>query len=128
MRLLVCGSRFWGINSRAENLRLTQVLDTLHHQTPVTLLIEGEAKGADTLARRWAERNGVHVAKFPANWEQYQRAAGPIRNAQMLKEGRPEQVVAFHNNLAQSKGTANMVQLARKAGVPVQVYTVKKAG
>lgn len=122
MRLLVCGSRFWGYNSVAEQRHLIQVLDTVHRETPITLLIEGEAKGADTLARHWAERNGIRVAPFPANWTQYKRAAGPIRNAQMLKEGRPEQVIAFHNNLAQSKGTAHMVQLARKAGVPIQIF------
>jgi predicted Rossmann-fold nucleotide-binding protein len=38
-----------------------------------------------------------------------------VRNRQMLTEGRPDLVVAFPGG----KGTANMVALARKAGVEI---------
>ena len=44
-------------------------------------------------------------------------AAGAIRNGQMLTEGKPDLVVAFHGNISISKGTKNMVEQATKAGI-----------
>lgn len=52
---------------------------------------------------------------FPADWAAYDRAAGPIRNARMIAEGKPDIVLAFPGG----RGTANMVAQARKAGVRV---------
>jgi hypothetical protein len=77
--------------------------------------IEGEAKGADSLARDVALELGFKVLSFPADWDKYHRAAGPIRNRQMLTEGKPDLVLAFHQDLTRSKGTKNMVTLARRA-------------
>jgi hypothetical protein len=56
-----------------------------------------------------------------AQWGRYGRAAGPRRNAQMLSEGRPDRVVAFHDHLSASVGTAHMLELARRAGLPSEV-------
>ena len=50
------------------------------------------------------------------------KAAGPIRNREMLRDGGPEMVAAFHTDLSQSKGTLDMVRIARSAGVPVKVF------
>ena len=113
MRLLVCGSRDWS-NRRF----LYQFLDEYHAQHPVTVLVEGEAAGADTMSREWAESKGIVVEKYPADWTKYGKAAGPIRNSQMLQEGKPEAVIAFSLNLETSRGTKNMVAQAIKAGVP----------
>lgn len=85
-------------------------------------IIEGEARGADTLAKQWAEERYLPVEKYPANWDTHGKAAGPIRNKQMLTEGKPDLVIAF---LApNSRGTANMISQAEKAGVPVKVIHV----
>ena len=46
-----------------------------------------------------------------------------IRNRQMLNEGRPTEVIAFHPHLDQSKGTLNMVRIARVAGLKVTVFS-----
>ena len=53
--------------------------------------------------------NGVVVEEFKADWDKFGRAAGPIRNAQMLREGKPDLVVAFPGG----RGTANMVAQAK---------------
>lgn len=87
------------------------------------LVIEGEAPGADTLAREAAEYFGIPVLAFPANWQKYGRAAGPIRNTEMLNEGKPDMVVAFHNDYLHSKGTKNMVEQALKRGLKVVIQT-----
>jgi hypothetical protein len=114
MKVLVCGSRYWNDKEsiRKEILRLKP-----------DVVIEGEANGADSLARQVAEELGIEVKPHRAKWEIYDRAAGPIRNQEMLDEEKPDLVLAFHHDLENSKGTKDMVQRARKAGVPVQIIT-----
>ena len=86
------------------------------------IVIEGEAKGADTLARIAAESMNLFVDKYPADWSTYALAAGPIRNSQMLIEGKPDCVVGFNNHIKTSKGTKHMLGIALKAGVPTFLY------
>ena len=111
MRVLVCGGRDFG-----DGARLCAELAVLHAQTPFTCLIHGAAKGADEMAGAWASSRNIQVAVFQADWETYRRAAGPIRNKQMLDEGKPDLVVAFPGG----RGTANMVKQALAAGVTVR--------
>jgi hypothetical protein len=59
---------------------------------------------------------------FSANWEKHGLAAGPIRNRQMLTEGKPDLVIAFHENIEKSKGTKNMLELAKQAGVATYLF------
>lgn len=63
------------------------------------------AKGADTLGELWALKEGKRVARFPANWNKYGRAAGPVRNKQMA-EYADALIVFIWNN---SRGSANML-------------------
>ena len=110
MRVLACGgSKYddWPF--------VVDVLDRVHTRHPITLLIEGGASGADTLARRWAHMRGIEIATFTENRERYQQRAGAVRNARMLREGRPQLVVAFRGG----HGTAHMVTIASAALVPV---------
>ena len=114
MRILFCGDRNWS------NYKV--ICEVMAELKP-DVVIEGEAQGADILSREAAEYFGIPVQRFPANWVVYGRAAGPIRNTQMLKEGKPDMVVAFHNSITTSKGTLNMVNQSRKQGLKVVVYT-----
>ncbi|MHB1241735.1 MAG: DUF2493 domain-containing protein [Gammaproteobacteria bacterium] len=111
MRVLACGGRDF-----ADWALLCAELDALHAQTPFTCLIHGAAQGADEMAAKWANGKGIHVLAFPADWENLRRAAGPIRNKQMLDEGKPNLVVAFPGG----RGTANMVRQALAAGLTVR--------
>jgi len=120
-RLLICGDRDW----KNFQFILTK-LSEFHQKTPVEVVIEGEANGADMMARFAAERLGIPVLPFKANWGVYERAAGPIRNQKMLKEGKPTRVWAFHNFIENSKGTKHMVGISRKAGIPTEVFTEKE--
>ncbi|MEQ9327289.1 MAG: DUF2493 domain-containing protein [Rhodospirillales bacterium] len=110
VRLLVCGGRAF-----EDEAGLFRTLDGFHDNHPVDLVIEGGACGADVMAGRWAEARGITHRCFEADWKRYRSAAGPIRNRQMLEEGRPDLVMAFPGG----KGTANMVEQAREAGVEV---------
>jgi len=51
----------------------------------------------------------------PAEWDKFGRRAGPLRNEQMLREGKPDVVVAFPGG----RGTAHMVRIAKEAGIDV---------
>ena len=63
---------------------------------------------------------GWRIEAYPADWETYRLAAGPIRNKLMLDQGKPELVLAFHHDLSRSSGTAHMVKISIKAGLEVE--------
>lgn len=87
---------------------------------PNVRIIAGGAKGADTLAIDYAVTNFCPFKEFPADWDKHGRAAGPIRNQQMLDEGKPCLVVAFPTE--KSRGTWDMIRRAKKAGVETLVF------
>lgn len=109
MKVIVCGGREYDDEQRAFS-----VLDERHAEVPFTLVIQGNARGADTLGRMWAEARCIPCLCVPANWDRDGRAAGPIRNRKML-DCKPHLVIAFPGG----RGTANMVKQAKDADVPV---------
>ena len=109
-RVLVCGGRDF-----RDGQFLYQMLDALHKSNPIDVLIEGDARGADRLAGYWARKHHITNLKFPADWKRYGKAAGGIRNALMLAEGKPDLVVAFPGG----NGTRNMMNKAKDAGIEV---------
>lgn len=79
------------------------------------VIIQGGAKGADRMARDFANANDIRCEQYDADWKAHGKAAGHIRNQQMLDEGKPDVVIAFPGGA----GTADMVKRARAAGVEV---------
>lgn len=114
MRLLVCGSRYY-----SDVIHIFKELNAYSH---ASVLIEGGARGVDTTAKGWAYSLNIPVEEYPADWNQYGTAAGPIRNKQMLVEGKPDLVIAFLP-LA-SIGTTNMIRQAEEANIPVKVIEI----
>ena len=119
MKILVCGDRDW---SNEEYLEQVLIALGTEYGVPYTI-IQGGARGADTMAYYFAQRWNLPCETYRAEWTLYGRAAGAIRNREMLTDGKPDLVVAFHDDLENSKGTKNMVNIAHKAGVPVRVFT-----
>ncbi|SRR6266704_138249 len=119
MRVLVCGSRHFNDYAKLKTdvLNVLPVVDYLD-----TTIISGHARGADTLGERLTEDMEWKCEVYPADWNKYGKAAGSIRNKQMLIEGKPDMVIAF---LAKdSRGTRNMIDQARKAGIEVHVVEI----
>lgn len=83
------------------------------------VIVHGGARGADRLAGMWAKSRGIPVIACPADWNKHKKAAGIIRNAEMLKKWKPALVIAFPGG----RGTAHMMSISRKAGV--RVHEVK---
>ncbi len=111
-KVIISGDRNW-CTSDLENK-----MEWLLLQMPRnTLIIHGACKGVDMMADKVARRLGFHISSAPADWKTYGRAAGPIRNKQMLDMG-ADAVYAFHQNIENSKGTKDMINCAKERGVP----------
>lgn len=113
MKILVTGDREW--KDRAAIERAFDRFQPTH-------VIEGECRGLDLLARAVAEERGIPVTPVPANWDAFGKAAGHIRNGEML-DLQPELVLAFHNNFKKSKGTKNCVDQALKRDLETWLVT-----
>ena len=121
--LLVAGTRTF-----TDYLLLKKTLDHLliNHQTD-TVIIEGEARGVDTLARKYAEEKGFECMKFPANWNLYGKRAGYIRNRQMHEE------LAKHEKRGcvlfwdmESKGTKQNIGLCEEFKTPLRIVNIRE--
>lgn len=110
MKILVCGGRDYEDYDRLED-----ELNLMWRAYGNFTIISGMARGADSLAVKYAEKYDCPVEKYPADWVKYGSAAGPIRNQQMLDEGKPDIVVSCPGG----KGTDHMKRISRKAGIEV---------
>ena len=120
MRVIVTGSRVFDDYRMIEQalLALEANLDPKWDWADITL-IHGGAAGADSMAAQVARELGWKVEAHPADWDQYGKRAGYLRNQEMLDAG-ADMVVAFP--IGESKGTRMMIDLATKAGIPVEVW------
>jgi len=114
MRVLVCGGRDFN-DWNLLNDKLYWVLFEIGHGAKDTTIISGAARGADSLAIRFSHEYGTKLVSFPADWTAHGKAAGPIRNQQMIDDGKPDLVVAFPGGT----GTADMVRRAKKHNIQV---------
>lgn len=117
MTVLVCGDRNWTDEVTVE-LRLRRF-------PLATTMLHGGCRGADLIAAKIATKLGcIDVREFPADWATHGKAAGPIRNRQMLDQN-PDLVIAFHPDLSNSRGTRDTVEEARRRGIKVEVIDGK---
>ena len=110
--VLVCGGREY-----LDYRKLKETLDALHEDTPIQVIIQGGARGADAMAAKWARAAKIALTTFHANWNKYGKSAGAIRNQQMLDIGKPDLVLAFPGG----RGTADMAKRAGAYGVKLRV-------
>ncbi len=91
-------------------------------QFPITVILHGGCRGIDSAAGWLAEKSGVPVEVYPADWSKYGRAAGPIRNRLMASEA--DALIAIQDLGSCSHGTRDMIRQARKARLQVYVHKV----
>lgn len=120
MVVLVCGSREWTDAGLLEGV----LNGAVRGWGGASLIVQGGARGADTLAFDAAWKMGVPVRSFPADWKRDGKAAGPIRNARMLRESNPDVCIAFSMTRdPATKGTQDMINRCLRAGVPTYLVT-----
>jgi hypothetical protein len=123
LRVLVTGSRDWE-DERAVRQALIDVWIACDPNR-LTIVHGACPTGADAIAEAWgtamAERapTTVTVERHPADWQQYGRRAGHLRNAEMVKAGANLCLAFIRNN---SPGATGCLKLAVKAGIPVQSW------
>ena len=117
MKIVICGSRTFN-NYEQFCSEMKDILDLRNKDT--VILISGGAKGADTLARNYAEENGYKFEEYLADWDNLGKKAGYIRNVQMLEVA--DSVVAFWDG--KSRGTAHMVKESLRRNIPLVVIDV----
>lgn len=109
-RLIVCGGRGYD-NYHHVFTRLAEAM----HTYPGLHVMQGGAKGADTLAKKACAAMHIPCTTYEALWETYGKGAGKERNWHMLLFGKPHAVLPFPGG----SGTFHMVQIAHERKVPV---------
>ena len=124
VRLIIAGSRSLEhlgpeskdrILERIDGLLRIMDLDTLQ-------IVSGCAAGGDRIGEDWCIsrgvlRNGDGLARFPAQWRAYGKAAGHIRNRLMAWYG--THLIALWDE--SSPGTKAMIEAAQGDGLPVRI-------
>lgn len=102
---------FTGGRDYQNDFMVAEVLAVLN---PSVVLLEGGATGLDSLVREVREAAGFAGETFEADWSKHGKAAGPIRNREMLDSG-ADILIAFPGG----KGTEDCVKAAKERGIPV---------
>ena len=118
-RILICGGRHFSDYNVLEKL-----VDTAMNENELSgneiEIVSGHCEGADILGEQYAKRHGISCKLFPAEWTKFGRAAGPIRNSQMIeytsKSFKPI-VIAFVS--PRSKGTMDTIKKAIRKGFTI---------
>ena len=109
LRMVIAGSRY------LENYEvLAERMNRIHAKNPITEVVSGCARGADSLGEMWAEDNHIPIARFPADWEGLGKRAGHVRNAQMADHADAAVIFAYKG----SRGSENMRYQMQARGKP----------
>lgn len=108
MKIAVIGSREFGDYERAK--RILSVY-------PMSLMVSGGAKGADSIGEKYADEHGIQKLIFPAQWDLFGKKAGHMRNMDIIKNA--DMVVAFWNQ--KSKGTRDSIGKAYNLKKPTLI-------
>ena len=120
-KIIIAGSR-----SFTDYEKLKSACDSIfpnQYSEPCITILSGTSSGSDSLGERYANEKGYTLNRYPADWKQYGKAAGPIRNRQMVKDA--DAAIVFWDG--QSRGTKNLIEEAKKQGLIVRIimYNVK---
>ena len=88
MKLAVIGSR--DFNNYEQ---LCEHLDKLQTDNTINVIISGGAKGADSLAAKYAKEHDIELIEHKPDWQKYGRGAGMVRNKLIIDDS--DEVIAF---------------------------------
>lgn len=117
-KLAVIGSR-----SFDDELVANSEIESLVLAKSCTTIVSGGAKGADTLAARYAQAHGLELIEIKPDWARYGRGAGPLRNKLIIESA--DCVLAFWDG--KSKGTLSALDHARKLRKSIKIIRYEKS-
>lgn len=112
-RVIICGGRHFNNYNMLETV-MEDVMSEFDLSFNQIEIVSGHCSGADKLGEAFAKNHNICCKIFPANWSNYGKAAGPIRNSEMIEyayESTIPIVVAFVS--PKSKGTIDTVNKAK---------------
>jgi hypothetical protein len=109
MKTIIAGSRNISFETTIDYLCEVRFLIN------ITEVISGTARGVDTHGEWFANRYEIPVKQFPANWDEYGKSAGMIRNQEMCDYA--DALICIWDGV--SKGTKQMLSLAKKKKMPI---------
>lgn len=112
MKVIIAGGREFN-----DYNKLRSYCDHLLQNQVVVEIVSGTARGADLLGEKYANERGYQITRFPANWDEYGKSAGYIRNEEMAKYG--DALIAFWDG--KSRGTEHMIKLAKQYNLKVKI-------
>lgn len=115
MKIAVVGSRTFN------DYKLLR--STLNKYDHIELIVSGGAKGADSLAEKYARENGIETLIFKPDWDKNGKAAGYIRNVDIIKNC--DLVIAFWDG--KSKGTKHSIDLAKNGNKKIIIERIENA-
>jgi len=117
MKLVVSGSR-----DCTDYGTIWKHLNLAINKNDITEVLIGDCKGVDSITKSLMEKyyTKIPVRVFKADWNKHGKAAGPIRNAEMMAEG--DILLAFPTS--DSKGTRNCINIAEKMNKPCYVVDI----
>lgn len=102
MRIIIAGSRtITNYNSVVEAIEESRF--------NITTIISGRANGIDQLGERYGKEHNIPIDMYPADWVQYGKRAGYIRNQQMASNA--DGLIAIWDGV--SEGTNHMINIAK---------------
>lgn len=117
MKICINGSRGFTSFERLEKELLSRI--PLDDKSAVEI-VSGGARGADTLARQFAEKYELSFKEFPANWNKYGKSAGHIRNKEMIDYS--DKLISFWDGI--SRGTSGAITYAKSINKPVEIIRI----
>ncbi len=118
IKVIIAGSRSFGDYNRLCDT-CDSILGRLSGEYKIVVL-SGGAKGSDTMGEQYAKERGYIVKRFPPDWNQYGKAAGPIRNKDMADNA--DILIAFWDG--KSLGTKSMMDIAKKKKLQIHINII----
>lgn len=115
MRVIIAGSR-----SITDYDKVKEIIDTIIKKSgiEITQIVSGHCPtGVDVLGEMYAEKHGIELIQFPADWGSYKKRAGYVRN--VLMSNNADGLIAIWDGV--SKGTAHMIRIATTKNLKVFV-------
>lgn len=117
-KVIIAGSRSFADYEKLKSV-CDSILPNLYSEPRISIL-SGTSSDSDSLGERYAKERGYTLNRYPADWKRYGKAAGPIRNRQMVKEA--DAAIVFWDG--QSRGTKNLIEEANRHGLKVWIIMI----
>lgn len=114
MKVIIAGSRHLLINSRT----IDGIVKASGFE--ITEVVSGHCRGIDTDGEYWARRHEIPTKLFPADWKQWGKSAGPIRNNEMAQYA--EALILIWDG--RSKGSFDVLNRAKQYHLKIHEHII----